>query len=95
MRATQEQHDHDDYDLDSTAPDTLTSSDEAIRIKFLNCVAELLSHTNGWHHATTTALRERRTRLNSMWPEILASLTRSHTSSRGVATAGLGYEEDT
>ena len=37
----EEQHDHDDHDLDSTAPDTLASSDEAIRIKFLNCVAEL------------------------------------------------------
>ena len=37
----------------------------------------------------------RRTWLKSMWPEILASLTRSHTGSIGAATAGPGCEGDT
>ena len=38
-----EQHDYNDHDLDSTAPDTFASSDESIRIKFVNCVAEALA----------------------------------------------------
>jgi hypothetical protein len=56
----EEQFDYDDHDLDNTGADTLTSSDEAIRIKFLNCVAELLSHTKGWHHRMPWRYSDRR-----------------------------------
>jgi len=36
----------------------LTSSDEGMRIKFLNGLAELLSPAKGWNYVSATALRE-------------------------------------
>ncbi|MCJ1384572.1 hypothetical protein MMC17_007689 [Xylographa soralifera] len=36
----------------------LTSSDEGIKIKFLNGIAELLSPAKGWNYVSATALRE-------------------------------------
>jgi len=54
------QHDEeeDDDDLDSNMGMQCAPVDEHIRIKFLNSVAETLSHRRGWHHVTVTALRE-------------------------------------
>jgi len=56
----------DDLDNESDTADTtnhtatfLGAYDKPIREKFLNCIAELLSHTKGGKHVTATALRER------------------------------------
>ena len=48
----------DEEDIDSTFGTPLTSSDESMRTKFLDCLAGLLSHTKGWHQVTVTAFRE-------------------------------------
>lgn len=52
---------NDNVSDDATDTDDLgllTSSDEGIRIKFLNSLAELLSSAKRWHYVTATALRE-------------------------------------
>lgn len=48
----------DDDDLESNVGGRCAPVDEHIRIKFLNSLAETLSHTRGWHHVSVTALRE-------------------------------------
>ena len=47
-----------DVDVTSNNAEPLTASDDLIREKFLNCVAELLAHTKGGAYVTATALRE-------------------------------------
>jgi hypothetical protein len=50
---------HADDEISTTNTDLLTSLDTSIREKFLNCIAELLSHSKGGPHVTAVALRER------------------------------------
>ncbi len=49
----------DDCETASQDNDTLTPYDPDIRKKFLNAIAELLSHTKGGANVTATAVREK------------------------------------
>ncbi len=53
-----EVEEEDDGERASLDNDTLTPYDPDIRKKFLNAIAELLSHTKGGANVTATALRE-------------------------------------
>jgi len=51
----------EDEQLDAATEKTvsLSASQESIRFRFLDCVAQLLSPSKGWDYVTATALRER------------------------------------
>jgi hypothetical protein len=84
--------DDDDDDLDSAPLDTFASSNKAIRTKFLNPVAELCLVRKAGTMSRRSRFDRGRTLLKSMWPEILTSLTRSHTGSRGAAAVDPVFE---
>lgn len=48
----------EDLEIQSTAATVLADSDEEVRMKFLDCLAELLSPVEGGDSVTATALRE-------------------------------------
>lgn len=47
-----------DEEFESDVNTVLNPPDTSIKEKFLDCLAEILSHTRGWHHVTATGLRE-------------------------------------
>ena len=53
--------DHDeqgDLDADTERTVVLNGPEDSIRSKFLDCIAQLLSPSKGWHNVSATALRE-------------------------------------
>jgi hypothetical protein len=55
----EEEEEDEDSETATQDTDLLTPYDADIRSKFLNCVAELLSHSKGGAAVTATALREK------------------------------------
>lgn len=50
--------DVDKLDVQTDKAGDLIDSDQSLRFKFLDCVAELLSPSKGWQHVVATGLRE-------------------------------------
>jgi hypothetical protein len=56
--ADNQEYDGQDVDFKTETATALSSPIDALRQKFLDCLAELLSPSKGWDDVTSTALRE-------------------------------------
>jgi hypothetical protein len=53
------EHLDDEFEIDSVDLAVLTRSDDKVRMKFLDSLAELVSPSKGWSAVTATAMREK------------------------------------